>query len=117
MDHPSVIIERMLHLGNYQKQESLALTLEISPGTLSDYKNKRFMQHHLIERFLKKHPEVDEIELCYGRYCSGVHSKKKEQILNTILQKATDLERLHNEALNIYKQQSKLLNEILEYKK
>ena len=113
MDSTTTIIKRMMDLGKYSKQESLAVTLGISPGTLSDYKGKSFIQPHLIHKFIQKHPEINEIELCYGTTKATLHSSSKERILEEILEKTTKLELLNKESVRITSMQTNILNEIL----
>jgi len=114
MDSPTTIIKRMMKLGKYTKQESLAVTLGISPGTLSDYKSKLYLQHHLIDKFMKKHPTISEIELCYGTTNALLYSANKEKILDEILEKTTKLEELNQESIRIANLQTKILKEISE---
>ena len=117
MDSPSIIIKRMMTLGLYSKQESLATTLGISAGTLSDYKNKKFLQPHLIDKFIKKHPNINEIELCYGTTNALLYATNKERILDEILEKTTKLEELNQESIKIAHLQTKILKEISELQK
>lgn len=116
MDSPNIIIIRMLKLGKYSKQENLATTLGITPGALSDYKKKEFLQNHLIKKYLNKHSSIDEIELCYGKKQSKLHIKDNERLLIETWRKIIVLEELDRDLALLQKKQQILLDKILIYK-